>query len=98
MTYHQLIEQANQLMVQANQIRKAEAKDVIKHIKTLVKEYDVTPREIFGAKYSGTKTKTVKAKYVGPNGEVWFRGSRGRRPSWVANLIESGDDIEKHRA
>jgi DNA-binding protein H-NS len=40
-------------------------------------------------------TRSVEAKYRGPNGEEW--SGRGRTPKWLAKLLESGEQIEKYR-
>ena len=37
-------------------------------------------------------TKTVAAKYRGPNGETW--SGRGLTPRWLASLIEQGKSKE----
>lgn len=45
----------------------------------------------------GVKDKEpAVVKYRGPNGETWG-GGRGRKPTWVQEIVDAGGDIEKYR-
>lgn len=37
----------------------------------------------------------VKPKYRGPDGELW--SGRGRKPHWVVNVMNQGEDLENYR-
>lgn len=91
-TYHELIAKAQELAALAEHERRKEASEALKHVRRLVAQYKLTPRQIFGRMATPTDGRKV---YQGPNGEIWVSG-RGRRPLWVKNLIDSGDDINKY--
>jgi DNA-binding protein H-NS len=99
-TYKELIAQAEALMAQAEQARKAELSGVIADIKAKIKEYSLSATDLgFGAA-SGRKVRAPKApvvvKYRGPNGETWA-GGLGRKPEWVRALLAENKDIENYR-
>ncbi|HEX5805597.1 MAG TPA: H-NS histone family protein [Macromonas sp.] len=97
-TYSELINQAQALMAQAEQVRKQELADVIAGIKTQMKEYGITVEDLgaaAGRKASASKAKSP-AKYRGPNGELWS-GGPGRKPEWVKAAVAAGKSIEDFR-
>lgn len=99
-TYSELMAQAQSLMAQAEQARKAEIAGVIADIKGKMKQYGITVADLGGAAPAARKPGKTKsaapAKYKGPNGELWA-GGPGRKPQWVRDLIESGKSIESYR-
>jgi DNA-binding protein H-NS len=97
--YQELMNQAQQLMAQAEEARKAELQGVIQQIKATMAEHGITLADFGGepGRRAGTRAKkTAEVRYRGPNGEVWS-GGRGRRPDWVLQLQTQGKDIEQYR-
>jgi DNA-binding protein H-NS len=95
-TYLELMEKAQKLMAEAEQVRRKEISDVIADIRQKMEAYGLTLQDIGGAapgrkRASGTKSKTVK--YRGPNGETWG-GGRGRKPRWVTEALAKGKKLE----
>ncbi len=97
-SYAELINQAQALMAQAEQVRKQELVNVIADIKAKMKEYGITVEDLGGS--SGRKPGVSKAKnpakYRGPNGEMWS-GGPGRKPEWVKTVLAAGKNIEDFR-
>lgn len=97
-TYTDLINQAQALMAQAEQVRKQELANVIADIKAKMKEYGISLEDLGGSstrKAAGGKSK-APAKYRGPNGELWS-GGPGRKPEWVKSVLAAGKNIEDFR-
>lgn len=95
-TYLELMEKAQRLMAEAEQVRQKEISDVIAEIRQKMEAYGLTAQDIGGSpatrKRSGaTKNKTIK--YRGPNGEVWG-GGRGRKPRWITEALAKGKKLE----
>jgi DNA-binding protein H-NS len=96
-TYIELMEKAQKLMAEAEQVRRKEVGDVIADIRQKMTEYGLTLQDIGGGTpgrkraSSGGKAKTVK--YRGPNGETWG-GGRGRKPRWVTEALAKGKKLE----
>ena len=101
-SYSDLMNQAQALMAQAEQVRKQELASVITEIKNKMKEYGITLADLGGAtaprKPAGkSKSKsTAPAKYRGPNGETWA-GGLGRKPEWVRAILAAGKNLEDYR-
>lgn len=100
-SYSELINQAQALMAQAEQVRKQELASVIVEIKAKMKEYGITVADLGGASSGGRKAgksrpEAREAKYRGPNGETWA-GGLGRKPEWVRAIIAAGKNIEDYR-
>lgn len=100
-SYSELMNQAQALMAQAEQVRKQELAAVIADIKAKMKEYGITAADLGGAAASGRKAPKAKAeareaKYRGPNGETWA-GGLGRKPEWVRAILAAGKNIEDFR-
>ena len=100
-TYSELMAQAQALMAQAEQARKAELAAVIADIKAKMKEYGITAADLGSAGAGGRKAgKSSKpaapAKYRGPQGELWA-GGPGRKPEWVRAVLAAGKSIEDYR-
>lgn len=65
--------------------QKAHQADAIAKIKLLMEEHGLTADQLSGAKKvtKPKSTKTVPAKYRGPEGQTW--SGRGRQPKWLGN-------------
>ena len=99
--YSELMAQAQALMAQAEQARKAELADAIADIKAKMKQYGITVADLGGAAIGGAKKvgkskSAAPAKYRGPNGELWA-GGPGRKPEWVRALLAAGKSVEDYR-
>ena len=97
--YQELINQAQQLMAQAEEARKAELQGVIQQIKATMAEHGIALADLGGKpgrRAAAGGKKTAEVRYRGPNGEGWS-GGRGRRPDWVLQLQAQGKDIEQYR-
>jgi DNA-binding protein H-NS len=101
-TYLELIERAQKLMQEAEQVRLKEVSDVIADIRQKMQEYGLTLQDIGGAPSGGRRQtggkgpkggKAKAVKYRGPNGETWG-GGRGRKPRWVQEALKAGKKIE----
>jgi DNA-binding protein H-NS len=101
-TYIELMEKAQKLMAEAEQVRRKEVSDVIADIREKMEAYGLTLQDIGGAPASrrrgggakapkGGKSKAIK--YRGPNGETWG-GGRGRKPRWIQEALKAGKKIE----
>lgn len=97
-SYSELMAQAQTLMAQAEQARKAELANVVADIKAKMKEFGITTADLGGAsaKKSSKSKSTAPAKFRGPNGELWA-GGPGRKPEWVRAVLASGKSIEDFR-
>lgn len=98
-TYSDLVNQAQALMAQAEQVRKQELANVIADIKAKMKEYGLTAEDL-GVAASGRKSTASRAKapakFRGPNGELWS-GGPGRKPDWVKAVLEQGKSLDDFR-
>jgi DNA-binding protein H-NS len=96
-TYLELMEKAQKLMAEAEQVRRKEISDVIADIRQKMETYGLTLQDIGGAtpgrKRAGSGGKAKTVKYRGPNGETWG-GGRGRKPRWVTEALAKGKKIE----
>lgn len=99
-TYLELMEKAQRLMAEAEEVRQKEMNDVIADIRQKMQEYGLTVQDIGGGggggsvgrkRAAGGKAKTVK--YRGPNGETWG-GGRGRKPKWIQEALSAGKRLE----
>lgn len=100
-TYSELMSQAQELMRQAEALRKAQVADVIRDIKNKMVEFGITVADLGGegaprAKRGSAVKVKAEPKYKGPNGELWS-GGLGRKPEWVRSILASGGDIEQYR-
>lgn len=96
-TYIELMEQAQQLMAEAEQVRQKEIDAVIADIRQKMETYGLTVQDIGGTaaprRRSGGAKGKAAVKYRGPNGETWS-GGRGRKPRWVEEALKSGKKLE----
>ena len=95
--YSELMAQAQALMAQAEQARKAELVSVVADIKAKMKAYGITAADLGGASSGKKPTKSAApAKFKGPNGELWA-GGPGRKPEWVRAVLAAGKSVEEYR-
>ncbi|WP_321893050.1 H-NS histone family protein [Paraburkholderia tropica] len=84
-TYRDLKAQAEKLLAQAEEARRAELHTVLEQVQALVREYGLTPEQIFGRKrtrLNGSAAQSPTAKYQNPKtGQTW--SGRGRERSWI---------------
>lgn len=95
-TYVELMEKAQRLMAEAEQVRQKEVDDVIADIRQKMSAYGLTAQDIGGAAGTRKRSASAKAKavkYRGPNGETWG-GGRGRKPKWIQEALAKGKKIE----
>ena len=81
-TYQELKAQADELIRQANEIRKVENKETIIRIREMIREHGITAEQLgFAPAGKGSRTK-APAKYRDPmTGKTW--SGRGRTPLWM---------------
>jgi DNA-binding protein H-NS len=75
---------------QMAEVKKAGRADALAKIRSIMSEYGIASGDLNAAKNtrkSSKPSRTVAAKYRGPNGETWT--GRGRQPKWL------GDDRKK---
>ena len=78
-TYRELLEQRAALDQKIAVVRKAEAKQALETIHTLIAEFGFTAQQVFPWKPA---VKSVDAKYRDPlTGASW--SGRGRAPKWI---------------
>lgn len=96
-TYIELMEKAQQLMAEAEQVRQKEIDGVIADIRQKMETYGLTAQDIGGTAAPRKRSTNAKGKaavkYRGPNGETWS-GGRGRKPRWVEEALKAGKKIE----
>lgn len=79
--------------------RKEELASVIKEVRLILSEFEMTADELnmaFNApsdRARGPRSMRAPAKYVGPNGEQWA-GGRGPKPRWVIEALSLGHMLE----
>lgn len=100
-----LRQEGDEVAAKIKEIKDAERHKVILKIKELVQQYELHSNEIFEDRNKGArlvsstekkmkKEKVVKYRYV--DGQVWSGSNRGRKPKWVKDLQDKGEDIEKY--
>ena len=94
-TYQELKAKAEALLREAEELRKQEIKGVIEEIRAKMAQFGITVEDLTGTK-KRSRSRSNVIKFVGPNGEQWS-GGPGRKPAWVRELIQRGEDIEKYR-
>jgi DNA-binding protein H-NS len=96
-TYRELVTQANQLMTEAELVRKREIDQVINDIREKMTQYGLTLRDISTPELKAASSRApAPPKYRSPQGQLWA-GGRGRKPDWVRAVLAAGEDLEKYR-
>lgn len=83
-SYQELKAQAEALLAQAEEARQAELQEVLNEVRSKVREYGLTPEQVFGRKRAARKQVATasEVKYQDPKtGKTW--SGRGREPSWI---------------
>jgi DNA-binding protein H-NS len=81
-TYEELKAQADALMKQAEEQRKAENREIIADIKAIIREKGITAEQLGFAPAGKGSRKPAPAKYRDPaTGQTW--AGRGRTPKWM---------------
>lgn len=84
-TYQELKAQAEALLKQAEEVRRAELDSIITTIREQIAEYAITPEQLFGRRRAGASTARapIAPKYRDPkSGATW--SGRGKAPQWIA--------------
>ncbi len=83
-TYQELQAQIAELTIQAEQIRKQEIASAIAQIRSLMKEYNITIKDLSKApRFPASERGVVPPKYRNPEtGKTWT--GRGKPPKWIA--------------
>lgn len=97
-TYRELKNQAEKLLVQAEEARQKELTAAIDDIKARMDEYGITLRDlggrgpIAGPRGTGTRRRPAAIKYRDKAGNTWT--GRGRTPRWLQAHLDSGKRVE----
>jgi DNA-binding protein H-NS len=92
--YKELLAQREALDKQIEELRAAELRSAVAHVRQLVAEWGLSPEDcgfksgIAATRKQAKSTSVVAAKYRGPNGEIW--SGRGRAPKWLVALEAEG--------
>jgi len=96
-TYSELKAQAEKLLLEAEEVRKAEALSVINDIKQKITQYGITARDLGfslrspssrSEKRSSAESSGSVTRYRGPEGQAW--SGMGRRPQWYKDGLAAG--------
>lgn len=98
-TYRELKNQAEKLLVQAEEARKTELAAAIEDIKARMDEYGITLRDLGGrgsaaAPRAGSsgRRRSAAIKYRDKAGNTWT--GRGRTPRWLQAHLDAGKKVE----
>jgi DNA-binding protein H-NS len=108
-TYADIQKEIESLQKAAESLRQKEVAGVIERIKSAIKTYDLTARDLGFASRTGAvaapkKTRATKrgktdsvARYRdAASGKTW--SGRGRRPGWVLEALKAGKSLDDLRA
>ncbi len=96
---------ASQLQAKDDEINKriqAQRAQIIQETKAVIKEYDLSQAELFGAGSTWepqektvrkTRIKYSVARYIGEKGEEWY--GTGTHPQWLVTALASGKKNEE---
>lgn len=91
-SYLELKQQAEDLLKQAEELRKQEIAAIIADMKKQIAEYGITAKDLglssSVAVKKGVGKSNLEARYKGPNGELW--SGLGRQPQWLKDAIQQG--------
>lgn len=101
-TFAELQAQIKKLQEQAEAVKAEELETVIADIKEKIAQYGLTAEQLgfsSAPKKATKKAATPKDSTVMyKNGELtWSGAARGRKPDWVKEILDAGEDIEKYR-
>lgn len=72
--------------------RQTELRNLYQQIIDMIEESGFTLDEVL--KEGASKKRIIKPKYCNPEDESQTWSGRGRKPSWVQELIEAGGDLD----
>lgn len=101
-TYSELQAQIKKLQEEAEKVKEVEIETILADMKSKIEQYGLTAEQLG---FSSAPKKTTKkastskdATVMYKNGDLtWSGASRGRKPSWVKEILDAGGDIEKYR-
>lgn len=98
-TYAEIRAKIEELEKQADEAKRRETKEIVDTIKKQIALYNLTAEDLGLASPPASKGKSKSQKTVMyRNGNLTWSGSpRGRKPKWINDLQEQGQDIEKFR-
>jgi len=91
--YEALMKQADEYRRRAQQVLKAQRKEVIAQVRATIKKYDITAREL-GFEAEKRLQKQERAQKVMRVGDKEWVVRPGRKPAWLREALERGDTIE----
>ena len=98
--YHELRQQAEALMREAEEARKHELAAVIAEVKSMIAEYGLSAADLgFGGRANAVSRArdgrgTAAPKYRDPvSGSTW--SGRGRKPRWLEDAIKAGHSADR---
>lgn len=102
-TYDELQAQIKKLQAQAETVRATEIEGVLADVQAKIAKYGLTAEQlgfVTAAKKTTKKASPSKvaAEVKYQKGDLtWSGASRGRKPQWVKDALEAGEDIEKYK-
>lgn len=92
-TYHELLAKRVALEAEIDAAKGAAREAALKEVRRLVNEFDLSAREVYGARAT-RKRGRVDAKYRHPDtGATWSR--RGRPPAWIDGKDRTPFEIQQ---
>jgi len=98
----EVLAQREALDRQLEELRMQEREPVIKELRLIIAQFQLTPTELFPEYKLAPRTtprrdpRTRPVMYRSESGEVWG-GGVGPRPKWIREAINRGEDIERYR-
>lgn len=92
-TYHELLAKRAALEAEIDAAKGAARETALKEVRQLVSEFDISAREVYGARATGKRGR-VPAKYRHPETGVTWSG-RGRPPSWIDGKDRAPFEIQQ---
>lgn len=84
---NELLEAQKNVEKQLKKVRKAKLADAQKQVKQLANDLGVTVNEL-------VQSEETTVKYVNPNDPTQSWSGRGKKPSWLIELLEKGVNLE----
>lgn len=91
LSYEELLEQAQELMARAEEVRKKELGNAIQEILEKMAKYQISLEDLRAAQQANKPRRTIKKpsiKYRGSAGQTW--SGRGRAPQWLQAELDKG--------
>lgn len=101
-TYSELQAQIKKLQEEAEKVKEVEIETILADMKSKIEQYGLTAEQLGFSSAPKKTTKKVSASkeatVMYKNGDLtWSGAARGRKPSWVKEILDAGGDIEKYR-